>query len=93
MKDDADREEEVSQSEMPDEADVKAGAEESGTYPCPFCGKPTSIATIETHPTLPEIELRTFCCDVCGPVRTVAARGRKLPRAAASQSSGPFLEP
>ena len=58
--------------------------------PCPFCGRPTSIATIQTHPTLPEIDLRTFRCEVCGPVRTVAARG-KLPRAAASQSSGPLF--
>jgi hypothetical protein len=60
--------------------------------PCPFCGRPTSIATIETHPTLAEIEVRTFCCDICGPVRTVAARGLKLPRAGLG-SSGRFLEP
>ena len=41
--------------------------------PCPFCGRPTSIAKIETHPALPEIDLRTFCCEACGPVRTVAS--------------------
>jgi endogenous inhibitor of DNA gyrase (YacG/DUF329 family) len=39
MTDDPDREEEVSESEMPDESDVKDGAEESGSYPCPFCGQ------------------------------------------------------
>lgn len=30
--------EELGDSEMPDQADVREG-EESGTYPCPYCGK------------------------------------------------------
>ena len=33
-----DSEEDLSDSEMPDESDVRDG-EESGTYPCPYCGK------------------------------------------------------
>jgi hypothetical protein len=39
MADNAEREEDVSEQEMPDESDVAAGGEESGTYPCPYCGK------------------------------------------------------
>jgi endogenous inhibitor of DNA gyrase (YacG/DUF329 family) len=39
MRDDPDREEDVSESEMPDESDVKEGGQESGTYPCPYCGQ------------------------------------------------------
>ena len=37
-----------------------------------ICGKPTAIAAVEPHPTHPEIELHTFRCDDCGPVRTVS---------------------
>jgi hypothetical protein len=59
---------------------------------CPFCGRPTSLATIEPHPTLSEIALRTFCCDVCGPVRTVAARG-KLRQWDRVNPRGRFFEP
>jgi hypothetical protein len=40
--------------------------------PCHICGKQTSLAAIEPHPTHPEVELRTFRCDDCGPVRTVS---------------------
>jgi DNA-directed RNA polymerase subunit RPC12/RpoP len=36
--DNLENEEELAESEMPDEADVKDG-EDSGAYPCPFCGK------------------------------------------------------
>ena len=39
---------------------------------CLICGKQTSLAAIEPHPTHPEIELHTFRCDDCGPVRTVS---------------------
>ena len=40
--------------------------------PCHICGKQTSLAAIEPHPTHPEMELHTFRCDDCGPVRTVS---------------------
>jgi hypothetical protein len=40
---------------------------------CHICGKQTSLAAIEPHPTHPEIEFRTFRCDDCGPVRTVSS--------------------
>ena len=40
--------------------------------PCHICGKQTSLAAIEPHPTHPEVELHTFRCDDCGPVRTVS---------------------
>ena len=39
---------------------------------CHICGKQTSLAAIEPHPTHPEMELHTFRCDDCGPVRTVS---------------------
>jgi hypothetical protein len=41
---------------------------------CHICGKQTSLAAIEPHPTHPEMELHTFRCDDCGPVRTVSRR-------------------
>ena len=49
---------------------------------CHICGQQTSLAAIEPHPTHPEMELHTFRCDDCGPVRTVSQRKGKLPRAA-----------
>ena len=54
---------------------------------CPTCGKQTSLAAIEPHPTHPEIELLTFRCEDCGPVRTASRpRGGIAPR-------GIMLEP
>ena len=49
---------------------------------CPTCGKQTSLAAIEPHPTHPEIELLTFRCEDCGPVRTASRPREGLPRAA-----------
>ena len=48
--------------------------------PCPVCGKEITLASTEPHPTHPEIELRTYRCEDCGPVKTTSAR--RLPRAA-----------
>jgi predicted nucleic acid-binding Zn ribbon protein len=31
--------EELDERDLPDEVDVKDGEEDSGTYPCPYCGK------------------------------------------------------
>jgi hypothetical protein len=31
--------EELDERDLPDESDVKDGEGESGTYPCPYCGK------------------------------------------------------
>jgi predicted RNA-binding Zn-ribbon protein involved in translation (DUF1610 family) len=39
---------------------------------CPICGKEVTLAAIEPHPIHPEMELHTFRCDDCGPVRTVS---------------------
>jgi C4-type Zn-finger protein len=47
---------------------------------CPVCGKEITLASTEPHPTHPEIELRTYRCEDCGPVKTTSAR--RLPRAA-----------
>lgn len=33
---------------------------------CPICGKETTLAVIEPHPTHPEKELHTYRCGVCG---------------------------
>jgi hypothetical protein len=49
---------------------------------CHRCGKPTSLAAIEPHPTHPELELHTYSCEDCGPVRTVSHRKEELIRAA-----------
>ena len=51
---------------------------------CPICGKETTLAVIEPHPTHPERELHTYRCGVCGPVETTSHRRRDaiLPRAA-----------
>jgi hypothetical protein len=50
---------------------------------CPICGKETTLAAIEPHPTHPERELHTYRCGVCGPVKTTSHRRRDaiLPRA------------
>ena len=50
--------------------------------PCLACGKQTSLAAVEPHPTHPEIELLTFHCEDCGPVRTASRPREELPRAA-----------
>jgi uncharacterized Zn finger protein len=52
--------------------------------PCPICGKETTLAVIEPHPTHPERELHTYRCADCGPVKTTSHRQRDgiLPRAA-----------
>jgi uncharacterized Zn finger protein len=44
--------------------------------PCPICGKETTVAEIEPHPTHPEMELHTFRCGDCGPVKTTSRRRR-----------------
>jgi uncharacterized Zn finger protein len=51
---------------------------------CPICGKETTLAVIEPHPTRPEIEFHTYRCVDCGPVKTTSLRLRpgRLPRAA-----------
>ena len=49
--------------------------------PCYRCGKQTSLAAIEPHPAHPELELHTFRCEDCGPVRTVSRPREGLHRA------------
>lgn len=46
------------------------------------CGKQTFLAAVEPHPTHPEIELLTFRCEDCGPVRTASRPREGLPHAA-----------
>ena len=50
--------------------------------PCHRCGNQTSLIAVEPHPTHTEIELLTFRCEDCGPVRTVSRQRGELPRAA-----------
>jgi len=49
---------------------------------CPICGKETTLAGVEPHPTHPETELHTYRCVDCGPVKTRSIRSRsgRLPR-------------
>src|SRR4029079_6938213 len=51
---------------------------------CPICGKEITLAVVELHPTYPEMELHTYRCVDCGPVKTTSHRRRpgKLPQAA-----------
>jgi len=50
---------------------------------CPVCGKDITLASTEPHPTHPELELRTYRCADCGPVKTTSLRRPDgLPRAA-----------
>ena len=37
---------------------------------CPICGKETTLAEVEPHPTHRELELHTYRCVDCGPVKT-----------------------
>ena len=50
---------------------------------CPVCGKETTLAVVEPHPTHPETELHTYRCVDCGPVKTTSIRSLpgRLPRA------------
>ena len=52
--------------------------------PCPICGKETTLEPIEPYPDHPEMELHTYRCVDCGPVKTKSRRRRDgiLPRAA-----------
>ena len=43
---------------------------------CPICGKETTLAVIEPHPTHPEMELHTYRCVDCRPVKTTSLRLR-----------------
>ena len=36
---------------------------------CPICGKETTLAVIEPHPTHPEMELHTYRCVDCGALK------------------------
>jgi hypothetical protein len=51
---------------------------------CPISGKETTLAAIEPHPAHPEIELHTYRCVDCGPIKTTSVRVRagRLRRAA-----------
>jgi hypothetical protein len=51
---------------------------------CPVWGKETVLAWAEPRPNHPKLELRTYCCADCGPVKTISVRLRpgSLPRAA-----------
>jgi hypothetical protein len=46
---------------------------------CPICGKETTLAVVEPHPTHPETELHTYRCADCGPVKTTSIRSRPGP--------------
>jgi uncharacterized Zn finger protein len=39
---------------------------------CPICGKETTLAVIEPHPTHPYIKLHTYRCVDCGAVKTTS---------------------
>jgi uncharacterized Zn finger protein len=57
---------------------------------CPICGKETTLAGVEPHPTHPETELHTYRCVDCGLVKTRSIRSRsgRLPRASGMMASG-----
>ena len=49
--------------------------------PCPICGKKTTLAVIEPHPTHLTITLHTFRCVDCGAVKTTSVLRSTAPRA------------
>jgi hypothetical protein len=44
---------------------------------CPRCHKPVAVASIERHPTRPDIAHHNYECEACGPVltRAISLRG------------------
>jgi hypothetical protein len=40
--------------------------------PCQLCGKQTILVAVDPHPTHSKLELLTFRCEDCRPVRTVS---------------------
>jgi uncharacterized Zn finger protein len=56
---------------------------------CPSCGKKITLGVVEPHPTHPEIELHTYRCVDCGPVKTTSIRSRsgRLPGASGIMAS------
>ena len=59
-------------------------------------GGQTSLAAVEPHPSHPEIELLTFRCEDCGPVRIVscgAAGGLRSEFAATSSTRAQLSAP
>jgi uncharacterized Zn finger protein len=48
---------------------------------CPICGKEITLAVVELHPTHPEMELHTYRCVDCGPVKTTSVLRSTAPTA------------
>ena len=48
---------------------------------CPVCDGMTRLALVEPHPSRIGMEIHTFTCPTCGPVKAkiVAIPGRELP--------------
>jgi ribosomal protein S27AE len=39
--------------------------------PCPICGAETALAEIVPHPLQPKFEIHGYCCNRCGPIKSV----------------------
>lgn len=56
---------------------------------CPICGKETTLAVIEPHPTHPTITLHTYRCVDCGAVKTTSVlRSTAQAASKAAKSTG-----
>ena len=55
---------------------------------CPICGKETTLAVVEPHPTHPELELHTYRCVDCGPVKTTSLAASGVTASLAGSRSG-----
>jgi hypothetical protein len=47
--------------------------------PCPLCGAETALAEIAPHPLHANCEIHGYCCDRCGPIKSVVVLA-SLPR-------------
>jgi hypothetical protein len=39
--------------------------------PCPVCGAETALAEIEPHPLHVNFEIHGYCCERCGPIKSL----------------------
>jgi len=49
------------------------------------CGGPMNLASIQPHPDLPDRELKTFKCSICGAQQAFEGRRRSTPKTKQSE--------
>ena len=59
---------------MPQPHDARPSAQVIPTQPCPKCGQPMRLTSIEPHARYKNLETRTFDCDCGATASDVVAR-------------------